>query len=91
MVKKIRLVLEGLVQGVGLRYNVKQEADRLDLKGYVRNLPDGRVEIVAQGEEKNIKALLYWLRTSQTFAEIEKIKEERLASGDDYQEFIIKY
>ena len=42
-----RFLVQGLVQGVGFRYFVYRSADRLGLSGFVRNLPDGRVEVVA--------------------------------------------
>ena len=45
----VRFIVNGRVQGVGFRWFVMREAARLDLAGYVRNLPDGTVEVVAQG------------------------------------------
>lgn len=45
----VRFVVSGRVQGVGFRWFVMREATRLDLAGFVRNLPDGSVEVVAQG------------------------------------------
>jgi acylphosphatase len=58
MLKAIRMVYEGKVQGVGFRYSVKQIAAGFDATGYVRNLSDGTVELVVQGEEGEIQALL---------------------------------
>jgi acylphosphatase len=48
----------GRVQGVGFRYTVKNIAMRHDISGYVRNLPDGRVELVVEGPEAEIEQLL---------------------------------
>jgi acylphosphatase len=48
----------GHVQGVGFRYTVADLAKHFDVRGYVRNLPDGRVEVVAEGEEAEIAKLL---------------------------------
>ena len=48
----------GHVQGVGFRYTVADLAKNFDLRGYVRNLPDGRVELVAEGDEAEIARLL---------------------------------
>ncbi|HLB95952.1 MAG TPA: acylphosphatase [Patescibacteria group bacterium] len=56
--KQIHVYFSGRVQGVGLRYGAKEIADRLALKGYVKNLPDGRVELLAEGGEENLKKLL---------------------------------
>lgn len=56
--------LSGQVQGVGLRRATHQEADQQRLVGFVRNLPDGRVEIRAEGNSDALGALLAWCRTS---------------------------
>lgn len=56
--KRAIIKLYGLVQGVGMRYFVWREAKKLGLNGYVRNLDDGSVEIVVEGEEKNIETLI---------------------------------
>jgi acylphosphatase len=48
----------GHVQGVGFRYTVLDLARGFDIRGYVRNLPDGRVEVVAEGDEAEIARLL---------------------------------
>lgn len=53
---------EGHVQGVGFRYTTCQEARPLDVAGYVKNLPDGRVELVAEGEPAEINRLLAGVR-----------------------------
>ncbi len=51
-----RYVVEGRVQGVGFRYFVLREADALGLSGWARNLPDGRVEVLAAGDEAALEA-----------------------------------
>lgn len=48
----------GTVQGVGFRYTTRQVAGRFDVTGYVRNLPDGRVEVVAEGRRKELDRFL---------------------------------
>lgn len=48
----------GHVQGVGFRYTVQELANNFDLRGYVRNLPDGRVELVVEGDESEIARLI---------------------------------
>ncbi len=51
-------VFSGHVQGVGFRYSVHHLAMQYDVHGYVRNLPDGRVELVMEGDEKELENLL---------------------------------
>lgn len=56
--KRAVIRLYGIVQGVGMRYFIWREAKRLGLNGYVRNLSDGSVEIVAEGDEELIQTLV---------------------------------
>jgi acylphosphatase len=56
--KCIRILYSGHVQGVGFRYTAQDIASGLGLVGWVRNLSDGRVEVVSEGEEKKIKQFL---------------------------------
>ena len=56
--KRVKAIVDGIVQGVGYRYNVKHIAIRYKLKGYVKNLDDGRVEIVAEGDEQSLERFL---------------------------------
>lgn len=55
---------EGKVQGVGFRYSVKEVASGYDVVGWVRNLPDGRVEMLARGEETELDEFLQGIRDS---------------------------
>jgi acylphosphatase len=61
-VKRIHVRLRGRVQGVWFRTSTREEALRLGLTGWVRNLPDGRVEFVAEGDEAALDELLAWCR-----------------------------
>ena len=58
--KRVRVLVEGRVQGVGFRYAAYQEANRLGVKGWARNLPDGRVEAVYEGPPEAIDDMLAW-------------------------------
>ncbi len=58
MIKAYQLVYSGKVQGVGFRYTVKRIADNYNLTGWVRNLPDGKVDVFVQGEELSLSSFL---------------------------------
>lgn len=63
--KAVCVRYEGRVQGVGFRWTVKNLAQGFDVSGSVQNLPDGRVELVAQGEPAEVDDFLEAIRTSQ--------------------------
>jgi len=56
--KKLQAIFHGHVQGVGFRYTAQRIANSFDVTGYVRNRADGTVELVAEGEEKELNELL---------------------------------
>lgn len=72
----------GFVQGVGLRRFIKGKAKKLALKGYVRNLSDGRVEAVINGPKNDVERLIKIIEKGSFFADVKSIqieweKEER--------------
>lgn len=73
----------GKVQGVWFRASVKKEADKQNVKGTVKNLPDGSVLIIAIGENNDIKKLEKWCNNGPEFAKVEKVKVTKI----DYQQF----
>ena len=60
-----KILYEGRVQGVGFRYTVKRIATGYEVAGWVRNLPDGRVELVAEGTPEELKAFQQAIRESE--------------------------
>ena len=72
MVSK-KIFISGKVQGVGFRFHAHEEAARLGLKGWVRNLPDGRVELLVTGEEQSVASMIKWLHKGPPTAKVEKV------------------
>ncbi len=68
-----QIFYEGPVQGVGFRYTVKQIAKGYDVVGWVRNLPDGRVELQCSGEEEEVEAFLEAVVESQLKSHIRAV------------------
>jgi acylphosphatase len=83
--------VEGLVQGVGFRYSTLRLAARLGLTGYVMNLPDGSVEVVAEGDPARLDQLKGWLQKGPPGAWIRKVKLQELPPSGAYREFSIEY
>ncbi|MCG6895920.1 MAG: acylphosphatase [Thiocapsa sp.] len=73
-----RCVVGGRVQGVFFRASAREQAMRLGLTGYARNLPDGRLEVVACGEPGGVSQLRDWLRTGPAGAEVTGVACEPL-------------
>ncbi|MBN1945375.1 MAG: acylphosphatase [Bradymonadales bacterium] len=70
------LLISGLVQGVFYRATTAREANQLGLDGWVRNLPDGRVEVWAQGDQTLVTHLEQWCRQGPTMARVESVQAE---------------
>ncbi|OGH10363.1 MAG: hypothetical protein A2857_05640 [Candidatus Levybacteria bacterium RIFCSPHIGHO2_01_FULL_36_15] len=70
------IFISGFVQGVGFRAFVKRQATRFGLKGWVKNLPDERVEALLQGDEENIHEVIESLNRGPFLAEIEDVVVE---------------
>ena len=71
MAKTVQVFYEGRVQGVGFRYSARRVASGFDISGYVRNLPDGRVELLASGDPREVDDFLHALRDSELAGHID--------------------
>ena len=76
MIKTVRLLVDGRVQGIGFRYFVKRKADKLGLSGWVRNLADARVEAVIRGEEERVAELIKKIKQGPPLAEVKDLTVE---------------
>lgn len=88
---RLRLIATGRVQGIFYRSNTKKHADHLGLTGFVKNLPDGTVEIVAEGSEEKLKELLKWCRHGPMLAHVDDIDVFWERSSGEYEAFSIEY
>jgi acylphosphatase len=78
-----RFTVLGRVQGVGYRYFVVHQADRLGVSGFARNRPDGSVEVIAEGTEEALAALEARLREGPSFAAVSSVEREAIAPRGD--------
>ena len=81
--------ISGFVQGVFFRRNTKERAESLDLTGFVRNLPDGRVEVMAEGPKGKLDELLSWLSHGPAGARVEKVEHEFSDKDEGFTSFQI--
>ncbi len=78
---RVHLTIEGRVQGIFFRVSTVEEASRLRLKGWVRNCPDGSVEVVAEGRKKKIDEMIQWCHQGPPGAQVLNVQLQ----WEDYQ------
>jgi len=83
--------IHGIVQGVGYRWFALNEAKKLGIVGYTRNLLDGTVEIDAQGDPDNMDKYLKKLHIGPGMGQVTKIDIEHIDSKSDYSDFGVRF
>ena len=79
---RAHVYVSGRVQGVFFRESTREKAEDLGLSGWVRNLPDGRVEAVFEGDPERVRALVAWCEEGPSSAEVESVfAEDELPEG----------
>lgn len=79
--------VSGMVQGVGFRFRTLGEAERLGLVGSAGNLPDGTVEVVAEGARGSVEALLDWLRSAHAPGRVDEVQADIGPATGEFSEF----
>ena len=88
---EVHVLISGKVQGVWFRANTKEKARQLNIKGWVRNLPDGRVEAVFQGEKEMVEEMIKWRYKGPPLAEVENVEVEWNQPEDEFEDVSILY
>ncbi|MFQ5951277.1 MAG: acylphosphatase [Candidatus Geothermarchaeales archaeon] len=91
MTARAHVFIEGVVQGVFFRANTERKALRLGLKGWVRNLPDGRVEALFQGDRNSVERMLRWCHRGPAFAKVSDVSVQWEEYGNEFSGFTIWY
>lgn len=91
MPEKIRfhIYVTGRVQGVFFRYAAKRKASNLGVFGWVKNLPDGRVEAVLEGKEDAVEKMATWMKVGPPVAKVDKVIKTNEGFKDEFQTFTI--
>lgn len=87
--KQLQLFVRGRVQGVYFRASTQREARRLGLCGWVRNRPDGSVEILAEGEELSIRELFGWAQKGPSAARVDRVDTRWRGYTGEFPDFRI--
>jgi acylphosphatase len=88
---RIRMNIQGRVQGVFFRASTRDEAFSLDLKGWVRNLPGGGVEVLAEGDREPLLKLVAWCRHGPPYAEVKHVDISEEPYTGEFDTFYIRY
>ena len=89
--KRVHVYISGRVQGVWFRAYTKEEADRLGIKGWVRNLPDGRVEAVFEGEEEKVDEMIRWCHIGSPHSKVTGVEVIEEPYQGEFYRFEIRY
>lgn len=87
----VHMIAHGRVQGVGFRFYVRERAVPFGLKGWVRNLPDGSVEIHAEGKKDILDLFIAEIRKGPTFGNVSDLDEEWTDPTNRYTGFSIEF
>jgi len=85
-----RFIISGVVQGVGYRFFAQRSAARHQVRGYVKNLEDGRVEALAEGYEKSVEEFKHDLTAGPTYSQVRHLEETVLEPSGIYPTFRIE-
>jgi acylphosphatase len=89
--KRVRAVVSGRVQGVWFRASTREIAIELSVTGYVRNLPGGDVEFVAEGDDAQVDKLVQWARKGPPHARVESVDVEELEYRGEFTDFRVSH
>ncbi len=88
---RLEATLHGRVQGVSFRYYTRKQANELGLTGYVQNMPDGTVGVVAEGPRPDLDELLSFLRVGPRAAHVTDVDVQWPAPTGEFDRFTVRY
>jgi acylphosphatase len=88
---RVRLTIVGRVQGVWFRDSTRQEAVRLGVTGWVRNRPEGSVELVAEGPDREVRELVAWCHHGPPAARVTQVRETTEQWRGEFKSFDIAF
>jgi len=91
--RRVRFFVSGSVQGVCYRYYAARKARELGLKGFIRNIPNGKVEVLVEGEEEKVKEFMAFCKNNPGYSRVKSLDiiEEKESAGSDFDSFEIRY
>ena len=87
---RVRIIISGRVQGVFFRRAAAEQARLLGITGWVRNLPDGAVELVGEGKRRNLELMLAWAHTGPPYARVDAAQAQWGQCQDEFLQFEVR-
>ena len=88
--KSVHILISGRVQGVGFRYFVLRKAEELQINGWVKNTPDGKVEIEAEGGEEQLSTFIDWMKIGPQRAVVSTMSVEEFLPQRNFSTFQVR-
>jgi acylphosphatase len=91
MQKTVHVFIKGKVQGVFFRANTKEQAEKRNISGWVKNTSDGRVEAVFQGDDSSVDDLIEWCHQGPSMSKVSDVTVESIDTDELFDGFSIRY
>ena len=91
MKARVHVYISGRVQGVFFRASTRDEAKRLGLTGWARNMPDGRVEAVFEGDEAVVDAMISWCKKGSPHSRVDDVEVVRDKYVGEFSDFGVRF
>jgi len=88
---RVHVIVSGVVQGIGFRASVRNEASMAGVNGYVRNLSDGRVEAVFEGERTDVQNMIEYCEHGPSGAEVDDVEVKKEEFRNEFGSFSVRY
>jgi acylphosphatase len=88
--ERAHILVSGKVQGVFFRDSAREQAERLGLSGWVRNRPDGKVEVVVEGDPERLREMTAWCEEGSRPARVESVEVDYGAATGEFRGFEVR-
>jgi acylphosphatase len=89
--KATHILVAGFVQGVGYRKFVRDVARKMELVGFVRNMPDNSVEVIVAGPAEKIKQLIELCKKGPFLSEVKEVRANEIETQEEFTEFLVRH
>jgi acylphosphatase len=88
---RVKVIVKGIVQGVNFRYYSQRQAAKFSITGWVKNLPDGSVAGVFEGDEQDVEAMVQWCRRGPPSAHVAELIAQPEEYRGEFSSFSVKF